>query len=103
MIETSGSHFRLTSPHLLEKINILFACNVRAYVDLPQLVVIGDQSSGKSSVLEALTNLPFPREGSLCTRFATHITFRRTQETGVKVSVYPHPYSSEEHRTACRA
>lgn len=35
--EASGSHFGLTSPDLLEKIDKLFACNVGAYIDLPQL------------------------------------------------------------------
>ena len=38
---------------------------------LPQLVVCGRQSSGKSSVLEALTRVPFPRGDITCTRFAT--------------------------------
>jgi hypothetical protein len=43
----------LVSSTLLEKINKLFACNAEEHVDLSQLVVVGDQSSGKSSVLEA--------------------------------------------------
>jgi hypothetical protein len=42
-------------------------------VELPQLVVCGDQSSGKSSVLEAITEIPFPRKENLCTRFATEV------------------------------
>lgn len=67
----------LTDPQLLEKIDQLFACNVGEYIDLPQLVVVGDQSSGKSSVLEGLTKLSFPRDGGLCTRFATQIIFQR--------------------------
>ena len=99
----NGSHFGLASPDLLEKIDRLFACNVGEHVDLPQLVVVGDQSSGKSSVLEALTKLPFPRESGLCTRFATQITFRRSQETHVIVSVIPAQDASEEHKTAARA
>lgn len=40
-------------------------------LQLPQIVVCGDQSSGKSSVLEAITEVPFPRKENLCIRFAT--------------------------------
>jgi hypothetical protein len=67
----------LADTTLLEKIDKLFLCNVGEYIDLPQLVVVGDQSSGKSSVLEGLTRLKFPRNSGLCTRFATQIIFRR--------------------------
>ncbi|KAI9710432.1 MAG: hypothetical protein M1828_002162 [Chrysothrix sp. TS-e1954] len=102
-MESLGSHFGFVDPGLLEKIDKLFACNVGEYVDLPQLVVVGDQSSGKSSVLEALTKLPFPRESSLCTRFATQIIFRRSQEARVTVSVIPAQDASKEHEDAVRA
>ncbi|TVY62905.1 Dynamin-1-like protein, partial [Lachnellula suecica] len=44
---------------------------------IPQIVVIGDTSTGKSSVLQALTRLPFPVAGDLCTRFVTETTIRR--------------------------
>ena len=101
-MESSSLHFGLASQDLLDKIDQLFACNVGEYVDLPQLVVVGDQSSGKSSVLAALTKLPFPRESNLCTRFATQITFRRTQETHVTASVIPAQDTSEEHASKVR-
>lgn len=88
----------LAKPDLLEKIDRLFACNAGEYVDLPQLVVVGDQSGGKSSVLETLTDLPFPRESSLCTRFATQITFHRSSNTSVAASIIPSKDSPEEHQ-----
>ncbi|KAI1105817.1 P-loop containing nucleoside triphosphate hydrolase protein [Jackrogersella minutella] len=59
-------------------------------VALPQLVVVGDQSSGKSSVLEGLTGFGFPRNAELCTRYATQITCRRETEESINVSIIPH-------------
>ena len=89
----------MADPVLLEKIDRLFACGVGGYIALPQIVVVGDQSSGKSSVLEGLTNLPFPRDSGLCTRFATQITFRRTEQTSISVSIIPAGNASPEHVT----
>ena len=66
-MEVNGSYFSLTSPDPLRKIDRPFPCNVGEYVDLPQLVV-GDHFSGKSSVLEALTKLPFPRAAVVAMR-----------------------------------
>ena len=51
--------------------------------------MVGDQSSGKSSVLEALTDLPFPRDSTLCTRFATQIIFQRHEQEMMSVSIIP--------------
>ncbi|KAK6810758.1 hypothetical protein RU639_013520 [Aspergillus parasiticus] len=83
----------LADPALLDKIDKLFACNVGEYINLPQLVVVGDQSSGKSSVLEGLTRLAFPRDSGLCTRYATQIIFRRAEESERKItaSIIPGP------------
>ena len=95
---TEAAYKKIGDPVLLDKIDKLFACNVGEYIDLPQLVVLGDQSSGKSSVLEGLTRLPFPRDSGLCTKFATQITFRRAASHAVKISILPDPNSSEEHK-----
>lgn len=60
MISRASDHNEsLADPMLLDKINKLFACNVGEYINLAQLVVVGDQSNGKSSVLEGLTKLAF--------------------------------------------
>ncbi|KAK2766759.1 hypothetical protein FQN54_006073 [Arachnomyces sp. PD_36] len=97
------NYARLGDPALLRKIDQLFACNVGNHIDLPQLVVVGDQSSGKSSVLEGLTRLPFPRDSGLCTRFATHITFRRDPERSIAVSIIPAADASQEEVERMRA
>ncbi|KAK8038425.1 interferon-induced GTP-binding protein Mx2 [Apiospora phragmitis] len=68
---------------ILTKIDQLRELNVGTIIPLPQLVVVGDQSSGKSSVLESLTGFSFPRAAGLCTRYATQITCRREPERGV--------------------
>ncbi|KAK5745107.1 hypothetical protein LTR17_001558 [Elasticomyces elasticus] len=77
------------------------SCNVMDVVDslrrgglsselqLPQLVVCGDQSSGKSSVLEAITEIPFPRKENLCTRFATQIIMRRSPVSSISTKIIP--------------
>lgn len=58
-------------------------------IALPQLVVCGDQSSGKSSVLEALSNVKFPVDTSLCTRFAMELALRRSPESKATAKVIP--------------
>eukprot|EP00434_Breviolum_minutum_P041419 symbB.v1.2.036843.t1/scaffold5297.1/size28705/1 len=45
----------------------------------PQIVVLGDESAGKSTILEQLAMLPFfPRKRRCCTRLAIHVRLRRT-------------------------
>lgn len=93
-----GEGTGLMHSSILEKIDGLFACNIGEYINLPQLVVVGNQSSGKSSVLAALTDLPFPRDSGLCTRFATQITFRRSTKAEISVSIIPSKHSGDEHQ-----
>eukprot|EP00961_Rhodomonas_salina_P084542 1135680-Rhodomonas_salina.1 len=38
------------------------------HLDLPQMCVVGDQSSGKSALLSCLTGLNFPESSGICTR-----------------------------------
>lgn len=64
-------------------------CGLESILSLPQLVVCGDQSAGKSSVLEALTEIPFPRNDNLCTRFATEILLRRGLLNSLTIKVIP--------------
>ncbi|KAK3687357.1 P-loop containing nucleoside triphosphate hydrolase protein [Podospora appendiculata] len=54
-----------------------------------QIVVVGGQSSGKSSLLESLTGFSFPRGQGLCTRYATQITLRRNPVKSTIISITP--------------
>ena len=45
---------------------------------IPQIAVVGDQSSGKSSVLEALSGIPFPRGLGLVTKCPICISMHKT-------------------------
>ena len=91
--------YGLGDPACLEKIDRLFACGVGDLINLPQIVVVGDQSSGKSSVLEAMIQKPLPRDSGLCTRFATQIIFKRFPADSISISIIPGANASEDHKT----
>ncbi|PGH11844.1 hypothetical protein AJ79_04641 [Helicocarpus griseus UAMH5409] len=44
---------------------------------------------GKSSVLEAISGVPFPRNDTLCTRFATEVILREANTSSATVSIVP--------------
>ncbi|KAF9273784.1 hypothetical protein BGZ68_001211 [Mortierella alpina] len=62
---------------LVDKINKLKHHRLNHVLSVPQIAIVGDQSSGKSSVLEAFTKLSFPRDKGMCTRFATQVNLCR--------------------------
>ncbi|ENH74233.1 Interferon-induced GTP-binding protein Mx [Fusarium oxysporum f. sp. cubense race 1] len=92
------SQSMLTSPYRLRKIDQLRERNIATYLALPQLVAVGDQSSGKSSLLENLTGIPFPRGQELCTRYATQITHRRDVISRITIGIIPGPTAPAEHK-----
>lgn len=65
----------------------LSSCGVGSLVDLPQIIVVGEQSAGKSSVLSAISRVKFPVASGVCTRFATEIVLREAAQTRVQVSI----------------
>jgi len=85
---------------LLDSIDHLRLQGINHYVSLPQIIVCGDQSSGKSSVLEAISGVSFPVKSNLCTRFPTELVLRRSLRTGVSVSIVPHHSRSESEQKA---
>jgi len=87
---------------LLDSIDHLRLQGISKYVSLPQIIVCGDQSSGKSSVLEAISGVAFPVKSNLCTRFPTELVLRRAQHIGVSVCIVPHESRSESECKALR-
>lgn len=81
---------------LFDIIDKLRSQGTSKYVDLPEIIVCGDQSSGKSSVLEAISGMSFPTKDNLCTRFATELILRRTPDiTSCTISIIPDAERSE--------
>ncbi|KAJ2998138.1 hypothetical protein NUW58_g419 [Xylaria curta] len=90
--------------HLLDVIDSLRSQGISRYIDLPQIIVCGDQSSGKSSVLEAISGFSFPTKDNLCTRFATELILRRNPTGGhVEISILPGHERTEEEKTKLSA
>ncbi|KAF2844124.1 Dynamin family protein [Plenodomus tracheiphilus IPT5] len=92
-LQVSGSSKRLN------QIDRIRARGVGDHISLPQLVVCGDQSAGKSSVLEGITGVPFPRQDGVCTRFATEIVLRHCPgQNEIIAKILPSASRTEEQR-----
>ncbi|KAF1975224.1 dynamin family protein [Bimuria novae-zelandiae CBS 107.79] len=86
---------------LLDVVDNLRSQGISRYIDLPEIVVCGEQSSGKSSVLEAISGVTFPSKDNLCTRFATELILRRGPISPIKIRI--HPGVNEERSEAEKA
>ncbi|KAK5679716.1 hypothetical protein LTS10_007664 [Elasticomyces elasticus] len=63
------------SRHLMNVIQKLRELNIDATLpSLPTFVVVGDQSAGKSSIIEAVCDITVPRDQGTCTRCPFQIT-----------------------------
>ena len=63
----------------LELAEDLRALSLDKELSVPQIAVMGDQSSGKSSVLEALSGVPFPRGSGLTTRCPVRLVMKKAR------------------------
>ncbi|GAB1315491.1 hypothetical protein MFIFM68171_05701 [Madurella fahalii] len=63
----------------------LQARGIQHVASLPELVLVGDQSSGKSSLMSAIAGLSLPRSSGTCTRCPIHIRVSRADEWSCRV------------------
>ncbi|TGJ86557.1 hypothetical protein E0Z10_g2250 [Xylaria hypoxylon] len=84
---------------LLDAIDNLRKHGIDRFVDLPQIIVVGDQSSGKSSVLEAISRFRFPMKNELCTRFPIELVLRTDPQTKVHMQAQPGSASTDVAHT----
>ena len=84
---------------LLDDIDKLRSDGIQHHqISLPQLVVCGDQSSGKSSVLEAVSNVKFPVDEGTCTRFAMELALRRSSDKKATATITPGKNTSTDRQ-----
>lgn len=51
--------------------------SVQSDIDLPMIAVIGNQSAGKSSLIESISGVTLPRSSGTCTRYATALCLKQ--------------------------
>jgi hypothetical protein len=56
-------------------------------VDLPRVVLVGDQSAGKSSLMSALTEVKLPRDQGICTKCPANIKTSPAEKWSCKISL----------------
>ncbi|KIJ63497.1 hypothetical protein HYDPIDRAFT_29303 [Hydnomerulius pinastri MD-312] len=56
---------------MLDLVNRLRNTGVQTDIDLPMIAVIGNQSAGKSSLIESISGITLPRSAGTCTRCPT--------------------------------
>ncbi|KAF9020048.1 P-loop containing nucleoside triphosphate hydrolase protein [Hymenopellis radicata] len=64
----AGSDYAQRSREMINLVKDLRALGADAEVDLPRIAVIGNQSAGKSSLVEAIADIKVPRAAGTCTR-----------------------------------
>ncbi|KAH8110479.1 P-loop containing nucleoside triphosphate hydrolase protein [Phellopilus nigrolimitatus] len=64
----SDEHVSQLRRQMLSLVDRLNSLGIQSEIDLPQIVVIGGQSAGKSSLVEAISGIKLPRASGTCTR-----------------------------------
>ena len=84
----SGLHATSVKPYT-DLIEGLRKQGIHSDVHLPQIAVLGEQGSGKSSVLDAISGVPFPRGEGGVTRCAIKLVMRGAPKDFSRTTLRP--------------
>lgn len=102
----SETTYAMTTRKLMDVVNALRRCGAEEQLDLPKIAVIGNQSVGKSSLIESISGIKVPRSQGTCTRCPMEVTLRSDKSVDkwtCQVSVYdekakkPVPFGKPTH------
>ncbi|KNZ58124.1 hypothetical protein VP01_1998g4 [Puccinia sorghi] len=88
MSSKAESNTAISCPrNLLDKVDEIRKLGLTSKISLPQIAVVGDQSSGKSALLEYISGVTFPKDAGMCTCFVTEVMMRPAEEFSARVLV----------------
>ncbi|KAG2365972.1 P-loop containing nucleoside triphosphate hydrolase protein [Suillus spraguei] len=67
-VDISSTEYACRRRGLMKMMSDLKSMGAETLIDLPSIVVIGGQSAGKSSLVEAVSGISVPRDSGTCTR-----------------------------------
>ncbi|KAJ6610621.1 P-loop containing nucleoside triphosphate hydrolase protein [Mycena sp. CBHHK59/15] len=85
--QLSGSEYASRRKELLGLMSQLRSVGAQGELDLPRIAVIGNQSAGKSSVVEAISGIKVPRDSGTCTRCPMECRLASFPEWACRISI----------------
>ncbi|KAJ7615866.1 P-loop containing nucleoside triphosphate hydrolase protein [Roridomyces roridus] len=83
----SASEYATQRTQLLALMSQLRSVGAQGELDLPRIAVIGHQSAGKSSLVEAIAGIHVPRDGGTCTRCPLECRLVFAPEWACRISI----------------
>ncbi|KAH9915919.1 P-loop containing nucleoside triphosphate hydrolase protein [Epithele typhae] len=68
-------------------VSILRSLGAQSLFDLPRIVVIGNQSAGKSSLVESIAGISLPRDAGTCTRCPMELRLARADAWSCQIQI----------------
>ncbi|KAF8635346.1 hypothetical protein AX15_000462 [Amanita polypyramis BW_CC] len=83
----SNTNYNRRCKELIHMSRYLGELGAQTYFDLPRICVIGGQSAGKSSLVEAVIGINVPRDSGTCTRCPLECTMAQAKEWSCTITL----------------